>query len=377
MATKRSNQLYIANLSDIHFGHDEVSGAEIARDVKDAIPDNGETAKLDMILITGDVFDRLIHLSYEYNLEIKGAIWHLLTVAKKYDIVIRVLEGTSLHDRRQSVLFEIINSLADIGADLKYVKDLSIEYIERYGITVLYVPDEWEGGDTDKTLHQVKQLLRAKGLTHVDYAAMHGMFDFQLPHVAKAPKHNTEEYLKIVKKVIMIGHDHTPKRFERIYVPGSITRLTHGQEEPKGHMRFIVHDNGEIDAQFFENKNAKMFVTIDCRNLTVEETLEKIKHRVLTLPDGSHARVVAEVGHPIFSTMETLVRKYPLINWKKEPKGDKVKDDEWDDQPDVIETPSLTKDNLADQLMTRITEKTSDAAVLMEARNILAEVMNG
>ena len=60
---------------------------------------------------------------------------------KPYNIILRILEGTPSHDWKQSKLFIHLNDLTKAGTDVKYIDSLSIEYIDKFGINVLY-PDE-------------------------------------------------------------------------------------------------------------------------------------------------------------------------------------------------------------------------------------------
>lgn len=164
-------------MSDLHLGAKKNTAAEIIKNIKIEFPDNSETGLLDIIFIAGDVFDGLLALPDEDVVVIDLLIAYMLNLCVKHNIILRILDGTKSHDWYQSERFISIAKLTQSSADVKYIKDLSIEYIEELGINVLYVPDEWDSS-TDKTLEQVHSLLKAKGLTQVDYAVMHGMFDF-------------------------------------------------------------------------------------------------------------------------------------------------------------------------------------------------------
>jgi hypothetical protein len=343
---------------------------DIIRNLMIAIPDNAETAELDMIVLAGDVFDRLLSLSGDDIWEIKIWIAHLLRLCKKHDIMLRVLEGTPSHDWKQSQLFPSINSIAKIGANLKYVKDLSIEHIERYGISVLYVPDEW-GPTTENTLSQVHALLREHKLTQVDYAFMHGHFAFQIPAHLNLPHHNAEEYLKIVKEHIFIGHDHKFAQWQRITAQGSFDCLGHGQEEPKGHVRWTKHANGDTECVFVQTKNAKRYVTARCLGMDLDETMKEVGKVVAGIPDGSFVRVEGDTKNPIFSNMMLLVRQWPLMTFTKLVKDTGPQLVEIIDHTDVYVPITITKDNLSDLLMDRLVMANLSNQLLMAARTIL------
>lgn len=368
------NQLHMAVVSDIHLGHRHNSTIDIVRNLKNAFPDNATTGELDIICLAGDIFDDLWYLNDRDLSEVDSWIASLLHVAKKHDILIRVLEGTPSHDWKQSVRFETIKKVTGIDADLKYVKDLSIEYIERFDINVLYVPDEWDS--TETTLKQVHELLRAKGLDKVDYAIMHGQFEYQLPaHIKDIPRHSSEAYLKIVKELIFIGHIHVHTRFDRIIAQGSFDRLSHGEEGPKGHVRARVYKNGIRDVEFIENVNAKKFVTVRCNNMGLEDTFNEIDDQVGNLPDGSMIRIEAEHDHPIFTNMDALFRRHPMFSWSKLPRKEEAEEKLMVEDDTIFVPITITRENLPALLLERVAGKGVTEEVFHAAELNLMEVL--
>lgn len=367
-------ELNIAVVSDIHLGHKRNPTRAIVKNLVEAFPDNAETAALDIIFLAGDVFDGLLTCPSDDAAEADIWIAHLLKLCKKHDILLRVLNGTNSHDFNQSERFITLNNIAEVQADLFYAKDLCIEYIERFGINVLYVPDEWEGS-TEKALEQVKELMRAKGLVQVDFAIMHGQFEFQLPPFIKAQKHSSEEYLKLVRELIFIGHVHTYSTNERIIAQGSFDRLSHGEEEPKGHVRAKIRPNGDYEIRFIENKSAMTFQSIDCTDLDLEDTLKKIAREVGNRTDNIFVRIIGDSDNPIFGSMNTLVQRYPFITWSKliKEKNEEEKilsdDTEVDFQPIV-----LNRDNLPGLLLERLASNGATNEVLGAAKAMLREI---
>ena len=367
--------LRMAVVSDIHLGNRRNTAAEITKNLYVAFPDNAETGQLDLIVIAGDTYDDLLSLPHDDVVEVDLWIAYMLQLCAKHDIVLRVLKGTPSHDWEQPRRFVDLENLLKTGVDLRYVRDLSIEYIEKLGVTALYVPDEWNS-ENDKTYEEVLGLMRAKGLDHVDYAFMHGQFEHQIPAAHKAPTHNAQNYLAIVRQLIFIGHVHIPSALDRIHAQGSFDRLFHGEEHPKGHLRAVVWPNGEREITFVENLGAKRFVTIGCVGLTLEETLQKLDRQVGHLPDGSYVRVEANEDNPVFSNMEVLIRRYPTYVW-----GKLVRVlDEKEDLEKLVEEESLyvpitlTKENIGDLLMARLSTQGLAVPVLDAAVEILKEV---
>lgn len=365
----------VACISDIHLGHKRNRVGAMVDALKKAFPDNAETADLDVIFLAGDVFDRLLDLPNDCVTEIDLWIAHLIKVCSKHDIALRILEGTPSHDWKQSVRFEIVQELLGCPIDMQYVRTLHVEYMDKLGIHVLYVPDEWDTS-TDKTLHQVKELIKAKGIDKVDYAIMHGNFTYQLPAAAKsAPRHDERSYLNLVRHLIFIGHVHVYSNFERIYAQGSFDRLSHGEEGPKGHLRADVEKDGTYRVTFIENKAARKYITLKCADLSLEDFLEVVKKAVSKLPEDSCVRIEGESTHPIMSDMNSLVRMYPLIVWSKlvkdkEEEALEIISEEQDYVPITID-----RDNVMSLLFSRPATEKSSPAVLDNARRHLLELI--
>lgn len=369
-------ELNLLNIGDIHLLHRLVSSAFIINNLDRILDDPVATAKIDILCFTGDVFDNRGTLTDPAVPRITEWMARVLKKAKQHNIAVRVLKGTPLHDWEQSQLWENINAIADIGADLKYVKTVSIEYIERYGITMLYVPDE-ANSTTEKTLSQVRELLRAKGLDHVDYAMMHGQFDYQLDvALDKFKTHDSQAYLEMVRGIIMVGHVHTYSRMDRIVAPGSIDRLSHGQEEAKGHVRICAKKDGEHDITFHENVGAKKFITVPCKGLDLAETNAQIDRYVKDLPMDSFVRIEADVGNPILLNMQQVMLRYPEFNWTKiARKEKKAQEDAAAQLQQSYAHVALTKDNLGGLLLSRVADSAPPTAVLEAARRLIGEVL--
>jgi hypothetical protein len=365
--------LYYAVISDIHLGHNRNPAARIVENLLAAFPDNADTASLDIIFIAGDVFDDVLMFNDEDINSIKYWGSELLHLCKKHRIKLRILRGTPGHDRDQSRYFVMENDINAIGCDLKYVETLDIEYMDDLNIHILYIPDEWPGGAAGN-LAEVKDLMRAKGLEQVDIAIMHGLFKFQIDFADVLSVHSEEEYLRLVKHNISIGHDHTHKQFERIYVQGSFDRLGHGYESPKGHMRFKYLPDGAWEVRFVENTNAMLFVTLDCTGKSLEETLTFVREKAC-LPDGSHVRITAESNHPIFTSMDSLLRIGPTLHWAKNPQRDKEKALAPIADTNIQFVPiTITPENIASLMLEKIANEGASGQIMDASIEILEEL---
>jgi hypothetical protein len=281
----------------------------------------------------------------------------------KYDIVLRVLEGTPSHDWKQARLIIDINANRLHPVDVRHVTVLSIEHIERFGIDVLYVPDEW-GEGCAATFKEVEDLLIKHNLEKVDLSIMHGCFNYQFPVnlVGKPDVHDEASYLGITKYLILIGHYHTPSSFERIYVPGSFDRLKHGEEEAKGYLDFTIFSDGAYEVNFIENKDAMIYKTLDVSGLELSDSLAHIDTYMSGIGrDTCHIRLLVNKEDPIYSGAKDLNRKYPHASFTISAK-DKPKDKMVSESKEIIRPNTLSSDNIVDLMMDRLKAKHPEAA---------------
>lgn len=368
--------LKLLSLSDIHLGHRRTRTPEITANLRRAVPHSPETELLDIIFLAGDVFDSLLNLPHEDIVEIDRWILYLLRLCKKYDIKLRVLEGTPSHDWGQSQRFVELNELHEIGCDLRYVKGMDIEYMAEFDRHILYIQDQY-ASSPEKTLADVHALMAARGINYVDIAIMHGQFDRQVPPQATSPKHSADEYLKIVRELICIGHDHHYWTYDKIVAQGSFDRLAHNEEEPKGHIRAFLRGDGTREVQFVENTTAKRFVSVDCQGTGVEQAGERIRATVADLPDDSFVRLIVEAGHPLLSQPGVLVRTWPQFQWSKPKiiKPDQKQADELVAEVPAFQAITLTRDNLPKLLLERIGMSAPDDRIMEQAALILEELL--
>lgn len=302
-------------MSDVHLGNDKTSSSFIVKNLMKEFPDNETTGLLDIIWIAGDLFDKLLMLPSNAVKPIQKWMHDFLRMCKRRDIVLRVLEGTPSHDWKQPQLMVDININSGINADLEYITDLSIHHIERFGIDVLYVPDEWRAHNID-TWVEVQDLLRAKGIDKVDFSIMHGCFTYQIPPniVDMFETHDAENYLGITKYLVFIGHIHQYSQYKRIMAAGSFDRLRHGEEEKKGHIRVTVEDTGSYVAKFIANAGAKRYDTLDFTGQPLDAIYRQLDELVAQLPDDSHIRLQADTNDAVFQSGTDIKLRYDKVH---------------------------------------------------------------
>lgn len=365
------DKLRILELSDIHFCHRKTPTLHIAHNLNKLIPFNASMEKYDMIMIPGDVWDRLVSLPYEDVLHVKVWIIRLLKLCKKYDITLLVVEGTPSHDWKQSKWFVYLNEAHDINADLRYVDTLSIEYFDKFDINVLCVPDEWNH-ECDDTWQEVVQLLAKHNLKKVDFCAMHGAFSYQLPSHVPVSTHDMDRYLGITKYLIFIGHVHRFSQYERIFSAGSPDRLTHGEEEPKGILDATVFKDGEFKVTFIENERAMIYKTLTCDQETLADTYQFLEKEIPILPKGSHVRLKAVSHHPVLTAMREIINTYPDYHFTTaREKEETVSQDTLETLRRQYDPVEIHKGNIERMVVEKIGERTQDATLLNRAKELL------
>ena len=346
----------IAVFSDIHLGHKSNDSLSILRMLDHEIFTKKLLEKIDILIFAGDTFDRLLQLDYPYLPELDAWFAKLLRHCETKDVIFLVLEGTPSHDRGQPERFKTIHEIIHSKADFEYIDQLKIKYIEKFDAQILFIPDEWRT-DNNQTLEEVKALMASRQLEKVDIAVMHGQFEYQIPVQGKGiPVHDANEYEKLVRSVIFIGHVHNHSRSGKIVAQGSFDRLKHGEEEAKGYI-FAEIKNNHANIHFIENKSARVYKTIQIFNLDVNSSLLKIEKALYKQPADICLRIEAEPTHPIFANFHQLEKQYPTVTFSKLPKNSST-----DQSSDVLVenefnkwvSISITKDNVSDLIMDRI-----------------------
>lgn len=312
--TKKPGTLKLISLGDVHLGHHATPTELIIRNLDKYCTNETTLTDVDLLIITGDLFDRLLsNADNNVNL-INRWITRLLFKCSYLNVKVRIVEGTPAHDRGQSVFFIEQKANATIPVDVHYASTLSVEYIDTWDCWILYVPDKWRAHTSD-TLVEVKTLLKNHQLDQVDLAIMHGAFDYQYPVVVIEPTHDPEQYLKMVKHYILIGHIHLQSQYERILAAGSYDRICHGEEGPKGFYSVVITNNQQDQITFIENKGAKRYITLECHGMDIQSVNVAIRRLVETLPKGSAIRLRGHPQDAVTGDMDAIKQSYPEFHW--------------------------------------------------------------
>lgn len=360
--------------TDFHFGSKRTPSLTTLRSVKEAWPDSPAMAKFDIFFIGGDWMDRLLNLADKDVYEAQEAAIHILKVCKKYNIKLRIVEGTTSHDRRQSIMFTEFNERLEIGCDLKYFQELTIEFIDDLNLSVLYLPDEWHH-DSEETLRQARELIKSKGLTKVDVAIVHGGFKFQFP-MELPSLHDEVAWSELVNYVILSGHIHDHSRCLKVVCGGSFNRNTHDEDTTKGHVELLIEKGRLARIDFIENKYAKIYKTVNIFDLDIQDVLSLIE-QLGPLPKGSAIRLEYQPTDPIKAIREVVESVYPhyiVSDVRRTDKKEKIQKRLF--ATGIFKPVEMTRSSIPKQIVERLAAKGKDDRVLQLAERVLTETIS-
>lgn len=256
----------IVFLTDLHLGHNKVPVSHVYKSLTEHFfPALDKDT--DMVILGGDFTDRLLTFDGTPGQFALRIIDRLIDAAHKHDFLLRIMQGTFLHDRDQLDTFttraERYREKDVPLPHVKVVKQLSVEYIKEYGMRVLYLPGDLPYSDM---LIRAEDAISAQGGKVVDVVVHHGYLDHLVPDGVTMDRtniHSVHDFRRILDGVLLNGHVHTPSIHQNAINGGSFERLKHGEEEPKGFYVVKLYFSGKQSVEFIENKNAAIFKTID------------------------------------------------------------------------------------------------------------------
>ena len=302
--------------------------------------------KVQFVNIGGDLFDEALGFGDVSVLCILAFITEFLKLCDENDVTVRVLKGTHLHDRTQLKTIPTLHQSNGLKNDLRYFDKVSLEYIERFDMRVLYIPDNTPQKTSDDVMRDVADLMAKAGWDYVDYVFIHAYFQHVVPdNVEMKCKVFRVDQFEFVKRAVMIGHVHTHHTNGMFIYHGSTDRTHQGEEEAKGCI--LVHDGGDdkpVRFRFIENKEAFVFRTYRVSHFTevsniVDEIEQKFKNEDLNKP------LYVRIEHPdaILRTaaVKELKRKYPEVVYSHR-NPDKKNKNNVRDSKELIESLTLS-----------------------------------
>ncbi len=264
--------------SDLHFGMRNISSEEMTSAfVKTIFPLLSET---DILFLNGDFFETLLVFDSSRFDPIYAMIIDLYRNCERYGVKLRILQGTWTHDRRQCERFEPFHKKGGFTFDIKYVPNIEVEeiFLKGRSLRIGYIPDNMPYRTSQEIVDVLEKKMRDMGWDYLDYACVHGFFDFTFPQNVS---HNgsivfEESQFPFVKKMIDVGHVHQYRAKGKVISNGSFDRLCFGDEDPKGCIQIIDKGDNYI-AKFIKNKHSAIFDTIRFGD---EDTTETIRTKI-------------------------------------------------------------------------------------------------
>ena len=273
----------ICVISDVHLGHRRTPTAHILENLYRHVINPDTFNSIDGLLITGDLFDRLLNLPATNDGEIHEFVLRTLKLAKLFNVAIRILEGTDSHDWHQSEIFVRLNAASGIDADLQYHDSIAIVDDESLGITIGYIPDNYRE-TTEQTTKEFRELMAARAYSQLDIMAMHGFFEFQAPP-NDSNSFDSTYFNSITKYNIFIGHDHVAKTRGKIIIPSSFDKT---KFDEYGFHGFVISDivEGKIYNHRIANENAMVYEMLEITDLSDEDAIKAINSQLQTQRSG-------------------------------------------------------------------------------------------
>jgi len=377
--TKHPGRFRFISLGDVHLGHHQTPTTKIIQNLDKYCTNDRVLKDVDLLIITGDLYDRLLHNADENVHHINAWITRLLYRCAYLDVVLRIVEGTPSHDRGQPRFFleQAVN--AKVKLDLHYASKLEIEYIERFGIHVLYIPDKWRS-DSNETYNEARLEMKKQGIDKVDFVIMHGAFEYQLPSIVKEPTHDSPSYLAMVRYFILIGHVHLRTRLDRILAAGSYDRICHNEENPKGYYDVTVRAEDDHDVVFVPNSGAKRYITVECAGLDTKELNVTVRNAVDGLPKGSAVRLRSAPTDAAAGDLSEWATTYPHYDWtfaavKSEAQRTSVLDSFL--KTDMAQFANITPESIESLAVEELKRQGVSEAHLLNCTRRLKEIVSG
>lgn len=354
MSTKTPNRIRILQTGDIHLTHRRTPTYNIIRTLNYIFYENESLKDTDLIVLAGDVWDAIVAMSHVDAELSRQWIGRFVEDCAANNVILRVMEGTPDHDRKQSSEFVLHDTMCDV----KHVTELCVEYIERLGLWLLWIPDEIRINH-EEIWKATCEVMANAGLEKVHFAIMHGAFDFHFPPEMNIPGHDTERYSGLVEYAVLVNHIHKAAHRNKVWGPGSPDRLAHGEEGAKGYHRITVCvPEQRMELQWIENPHAWTYRAINVRGLSLEEIVHRARSIAEPLPTGSWVRL--DFGDPTImaGALITLRTEIPHVQWEiKNEKKKGVVADKTIYRQERFTGVQVTRDNVLGVLTSWLQEK--------------------
>lgn len=224
--------------------------------------------KPDIIVIGGDLFDKRISTNSDFNTYANLFVNGIVKYCRENNAYLYILKGTLSHDLYQLDSFTYLTK--DPSANT-FIINTCQEIIFK-NMNLLFIPEEYESSKyeyyKDTIFNNEKKY---------DFVFGHGMFTFAGGYATESGKNNhivfdPKDFKDNVYGLVIFGHIHIKMRKDNCIYPGSFSRDSFGEEDPKGFI-FVEYDEKKkkiIKEEFIENKKAPIYKSINARDIPDE-----------------------------------------------------------------------------------------------------------
>ena len=277
-------------------------------------------APLKLICIDGDLTEKIISFNgstwkYVFNFLVWLGRW-----CSEHGFILRIMRGTYSHDAEQSAHSVTIFEALKLNFDYRYIDRIELEYIESLNLRILYLPDDLPYENSEAILEVVWDKMRELGWDYVDYAHVHGFFDFTCPEVARSKQkiiYHTEQFT-FVKKLVHAGHVHYYDAVDNIVSNGNMDNLCFGERGPKGLVLDI--DKGDVvEATHITNPYTCPYDTLTFSEVdTTEDIVATIRAFLTGLKTTRiiHLQVLLPDREKVQAVRKYVMLHYPHVRLK-------------------------------------------------------------
>lgn len=285
MLPKLKRALNTLHIADIHFG--KKNDQKLYNDLKSNFLDNipeiiKEYDHLDLIVIEGDLFDRVIKMTEVSSNYVLKFITELCELSAKYNFYIRLIQGTKSHDNNQlnnfnhlEVKYPLFKMFKTVNTEILSVRD--------YDYKLLYLPEEYP----ENYKKYYKPYFNHE--EHYDMILGHGMIDFvaftgneEIKSKIKRNEavHSVDNLLNFCDYFCVFGHIHDFQNYndmDKVFYTGSFERFSFADQEDKGYLLTRIDpETDETESVFYENENASTYNILNLSDYEFESTEDKL-----------------------------------------------------------------------------------------------------
>ena len=295
----KNGKVLTATIADIHIG--KKSTEALRKELEEGFLTYIEQEKenLDLVVIAGDYFDRVIRFNEPAGILALDLLDRLVTVAEEGGFLLRILQGTKSHENNQ---LDVFNGVEENKPHLlKIIRKVTKETLNLGGQSrqILYLPEEYP---SDPESYYADYFA-----DHYDLVYGHGMTDVVGFNFSDwkdegenislgTPVHATKTLLELSEGPIIFGHIHNKKEYRgKFYYTGSYSRYAFDSQEPKGWLEteLDVNDFSNYTVTFHENKLAPTYGIIMVDNLPLEEGTDLLDVLQTMMDSYDYAKIIS------------------------------------------------------------------------------------